>query len=75
MRSRNEMDRDRGVGGAGGGRHVPPKYFENYKDLVRKSVLCPPSIESLMVPLPNLKVAPRSLMESVSLSGLGSYRW
>ena len=45
--------RDRGVGGAGG--HVPPpQYFKNYKELVRKSVLCTP------LP-PNLKVAPRSL--------------
>ena len=33
-------NRDRGVGGAGG--VCAPQYFENYKDLVRKSALCPP---------------------------------
>ena len=41
--------RDRRVGGGG---HIPPQYFYNYKELVRKSVLCPPNIESLIVPPP-----------------------
>ena len=57
------MNRDRGVGG-GGSRAHPDIY---YKELVRKSVLCPPpNIESLKVPPPpNLKVAPRSLMNAL----------
>ena len=61
-------NRDRGVGRGGGrgGTCPPSPIFLNSKDLVRKSVLCPPppNIESLMVPplpSPNLKVAPRSL--------------
>ena len=41
--------RDRRVGGGG---HIPHQYFYNYKELVRKSVLCPPNIESLIVPPP-----------------------
>ena len=44
-------------GGQGG--HVPPQYFLNYKELVRKSELCPPNIQSC--PPPNLKVALWSL--------------
>ena len=49
---------------------MPPKYFLNYKELVRKSVP-PPNIESLMVP-PNLKVAPRSLLVQTRLLALGN---
>ena len=41
------------VGGGGGG-DVPPSppkiFFLSYKELVRKNDLCPPNIESLMVP-------------------------
>ena len=43
--------RSRGEGGAG--KHVPPEYFKIYKELVRKSVLCPPpNIETLTMPPP-----------------------
>ena len=31
--------------GAGGARAPPPQYFQNYKELVGKSVLCPPILE------------------------------
>ena len=48
--SRSSGTVEKGGGGQGG--HVPPQYFQNYKELVRKSVLCPP----------NLKVAPQSLI-------------
>ena len=46
---------------------MPLQYFQNYKELVRKSV-SPPNIESLIVPppLPNLKVAPSSLVFSLT---------
>ena len=63
--STRDGDRDRGERGAGVG-HVPPpphQYFQNYKELLQKSVLYLPNIESLTVPPPNLKVAPRSLRE------------
>ena len=49
-----------GVGGWGRGDTCPHQYFLNYKELVRKSVLCPPNIQSCPPP-PNLKVSPRSL--------------
>ena len=52
------------LGGPGGARAPQYIFFLNYKELVRKSVLCPPNIESLTVPPPpkkNLKVVPRSL--------------
>ena len=52
---------EQGGRGGGAGGTCSPQYFKNYRELVRKSVLCPPNIESLMVP-PNLKVAPRSLV-------------
>ena len=62
-------------GGGGGQGGTCPQYFENYKDLARKSVLCPPpNIESLMVPPPpNLKVAPRSLWNPRNLSLFQSF--
>ena len=42
-----------GGGGARWAHAAPPaQYFENYKELVRKIVLCPPNIESLMCPPP-----------------------
>ena len=51
------VSRDHGVGGGRRGAFAPPKYFKNYKELVRKSVLCPhPNIESLMVPPPISKL-------------------
>ena len=47
-------DRDCGAGGWGGAGEGAraPQYFKNYRELVRKSVLCPPpptNIESLTV--------------------------
>ena len=33
-------------GGGGAGGTCPPQYFKNYRELVRKSVLCPPPILS-----------------------------
>ena len=38
------------------GGHVLPRYFLNYKELARKSVLCPPNTESLTVPPPISKL-------------------
>ena len=45
-----EHGRDRGAGGGGGRGPFPPQYFENYKELVRKSVLCPPISKLLRGP-------------------------
>ena len=60
--------RDRGVGGggAGGDRGArAPQHFKNYKELVRKRVLCPPPPNIQSCPPPNLKVAPRSLIVAI----------
>ena len=52
--------RSRGVGK--GGTFPPPQYFENYKELVRKSILCPPP-----PPPPNLKRLLRGACATVLL--------
>ena len=49
---RSSSTRDRGVAGEGGEGARTPRYFQNYKELVRKIVLCPPNIESLIPPSP-----------------------
>ena len=44
--------RDREVGEGGGGHVLPPQYFKNFKQSVRKVSRAPLNIESLMCPPP-----------------------
>ena len=61
--------RIREAGGRGGGT-CPPPYFKIHRISKKKCLVpLPPNIESPMVPLPNLRVAPRSLLLPVVAFG------